>query len=240
MPNPDPWTLPLYAPSSETLPRHRRSSTAKYSSTHTSSSWSPSHGAADQRLLGDAFAQTHIHTFVCIFICIHYTLWIHRRRRTHLHWEEKVAPSVSPAIYTCATLCTVKALSYVAFPELRQLGWGKVGSKTQVVRRHTRTYTHTEASTHQPSRLPFSLVQHWSCSHGSPRKRSLPHASCLWGSQVPPVDVIIVRPGDPRRLSWAQARERLLLCPKFAIWTLGWKNITSSVASTWLMVPVPS
>lgn len=82
--------------------------------------------------------------------------------------------------------------------------WGKMGINIPVVRVQSDRHTYTPA----PLFRPFSLVQHWNCFHGSPRKRRLPPASSPGGSQVPPVHVIIAWPGDPRRLTWAQARAR--------------------------------
>lgn len=47
-----------------------RSSKAKYRSTHTSSSWPRSHGAADEGLLGDVFSP-NTHTQICVHIHLH-------------------------------------------------------------------------------------------------------------------------------------------------------------------------
>lgn len=69
-----------------------RSSRAKYRSTHTSSSWPLSHGAADDGLLGDTLGP-NTHTQICVHIHL-YTGYppSSSAKWAPPHSEEKVAP----------------------------------------------------------------------------------------------------------------------------------------------------
>lgn len=121
---------------------------AKYRSTHTSSSWPLSHGAADEGLLGDAFTQTYIHKYACIFIHKHQTPQIHLQCGTFTFRRENCSLDALLALFTTPVQPHLPALS------IRRLSHGALlclncihlnGVRWQAI---VKSFSHTQRRAH--------------------------------------------------------------------------------------------